>query len=60
MQRFDEPPALTNGRVIPMLGRSMRHIPILITTCAPIMNAVPKQIRLPVIFLDILPTETIL
>ena len=30
IHRFEEPPALKNGSVIPMQGRIFRHIPMLI------------------------------
>lgn len=33
MQRFDEPPALTKGSVMPIQGSSIRHMPMLIITC---------------------------
>ena len=41
MQRFDEPPELKNGSVMPMQGRSFKHIPIFMIACEPIITAVP-------------------
>ena len=41
MQRFDEPPELNNGRVIPMQGRSFNHIPMFKKNNEPGKTAVP-------------------
>ena len=46
-QAAEEPPALKNGRVTPITGSRLRHIPKLKTVCAAIMPKNPKQIKVP-------------
>ena len=57
MQRFDEPPALKNGSVIPITGNTIRHIPTLIIIWLAIIAAIPQQIRFVDCSLDFLPTD---
>ena len=51
-QKSDVPPALKNGRVMPITGRTDVHIPIFITAWVKIIAKIHTQISFPLSFLE--------
>ncbi len=51
-QKSDVPPALKNGRVMPITGRTDVHIPIFITAWVKIIAKIPTQISFPLSFFE--------